>query len=633
MFPIFMWIKEYKGIKNFHINLDSKYQVKLEVEISNLENSHEDIIFKNLDVEIKKNEIPKGFYGKNIEEINVLLGKNGTGKSSILEVLSLKENNMKEIEHLIIYKSSLRRRKEVFVLEGYKKNIDSNYFKFLKLEQNIYMRNDYSFIVDNNYNFIAFCNWCSIYKKKSNFINTAIGRFKGNIEKRSFKIQEEENKENEYKQHLRVSRTNLSLKDGLFSNIYDYVFSLKKEHKSNFKNVFFDISIKDCFEENYLTFLSDVLGNFKDEKDKTIILNEARLYQKNEIYENDKNFNFLKNYCNRPYLYLLKKNIKKMNSISDFIKLNDRLKKKYKKNSVEDTLESLINDIEVLRDRKFYERLMIFFRVITKFKEDNKEKNKRSYYKNYKIDFNGVKDIEIEEALRVYDSDSEVSWLFDSPHSELNQFMDIFICGVSDGEKRFLEIFSCIRRFIEVESKGKTEYTLIFDEIEDHLHPEWARKLLALITKELETKYSKKKFKLIFATHNPFLISDVFRENCLHLKKENGESIVENIQIETFGSNIQDLLKNGMFLESTFGEITKIKLRESIKFIEKNNYKDIKNNKNIEFLIKNIGEKLIVNKLNTMIESKKDKISFYEDKIAEYQEKIALLLNKKNEHL
>ena len=107
MFPIFLWVEEYKGFKNFQINLDNEYECKIELgedivtlrtednkkEETNIfklkENQHikkKSIIIK--DLEIRKNKNYKkltSFYGNNIKNLKIIVGKNGTGKSSILE--------------------------------------------------------------------------------------------------------------------------------------------------------------------------------------------------------------------------------------------------------------------------------------------------------------------------------------------------------------------------------------------------------------------------------------------------------------------------------------------------------------------------------------------------------------------
>ena len=125
MFPIFMWVKEYKGLKDFEITFDNSYKI-----IFNK-------IEKTLSINKKKlslDEDIKNFYSikeekmiGNIDSINLLIGRNGSGKTSILEVLNLNCLNKKDfykeiknINYIIIYKSCIKNNED-FIFEKYDK--------------------------------------------------------------------------------------------------------------------------------------------------------------------------------------------------------------------------------------------------------------------------------------------------------------------------------------------------------------------------------------------------------------------------------------------------------------------------------------------------------------------------------
>jgi len=202
--------------------------------------------------------------------------------------------------------------------------------------------------------------------------------------------------------------------------------------------------------------------------------------------------------------------------------------------------------------------------------------------------------------------------------------------GLSEGEKSKLQYFSSIYGVLNNEFKNKKYITLLFDEVEAFLHPEWCRRFLYELVEELG-KYEDKKFKLIFATHSPFLIADVLAKNCIYLSKNKKGKIKAEIKedVKTFGANIIDLFKNTMFLESTFGKFATEKIKGVVDKIEKaEKYSDIKYE--VDFIIDEIREKLISNKLKSMIESKfenKDE-EYYRKKIEEYQTKLEKLRNK-----
>ena len=204
---------------------------------------------------------------------------------------------------------------------------------------------------------------------------------------------------------------------------------------------------------------------------------------------------------------------------------------------------------------------------------------------------------------------------------------------MSDGERVRVNIFSTIHRFLgeNGELKNKKYVTLLFEEVEMFLHPEWSRTFLDDLLLELKD-YSEKQFKIIFASHSPFLLSDICSEGVIYLEKKARETVVKEVEIKNFGANIIDLFKNTMFLESTFGKFATEKIKVIVDKIEKaEKYSDIKHE--VDFIIGEIGEKLISNKLKSMIESKfenKDE-EYYRKKIEEYQEKLKKLGNKEND--
>ena len=207
---------------------------------------------------------------------------------------------------------------------------------------------------------------------------------------------------------------------------------------------------------------------------------------------------------------------------------------------------------------------------------------------------------------------------------------------MSDGERVRVNIFSTIHRFLgeNGELKNKKYVTLLFDEVEMFLHPEWSRTFLNDLLLELKD-YTNKQFKIIFASHSPFLLSDICSEGVIYLEKKAGETVVKEEEIKNFGANIIDLFKNTMFLKSTFGEFATEKIKWVVDKIDKESYTNIKNNPEINYIIEEIGEKLISNKLKSMIESKlKNKGNakeYYKNKIEEYQAKIKKIEEKEGE--
>ncbi len=114
---------------------------------------------------------------------------------------------------------------------------------------------------------------------------------------------------------------------------------------------------------------------------------------------------------------------------------------------------------------------------------------------------------------------------------------------------------------------------IVFDEVELYFHPEMQRTyinnlLLRISTLALEGAIHN--INLLFITHSPFILSDIPASNILRLvndpqtKKSKPVAHTE----PTFGANTHDLLANDFFLEDGFmGEFAKKKINEIIRYL------------------------------------------------------------------
>lgn len=187
------------------------------------------------------------------------------------------------------------------------------------------------------------------------------------------------------------------------------------------------------------------------------------------------------------------------------------------------------------------------------------------------------------------------------------------ISQLSSGEQHFIHslqsVFYHISNINSVfKSTGeKLKYkflNLIFDEIELYYHPEFQRRFIY----ELLNGLSKmnipniKGINIIFCTHSPFILSDIPKE-CT-LKLDNGK-IVPHFKKNTFGANIHDLLDDDFFLNNGFmGEFAKTKIESLIDYLEKNENLDFVekgwNKESSRKFIEIIGEPILKMTLNEM---------------------------------
>lgn len=125
----------------------------------------------------------------------------------------------------------------------------------------------------------------------------------------------------------------------------------------------------------------------------------------------------------------------------------------------------------------------------------------------------------------------------------------------SSGEKQKMFFQSAIiyhLRNINSIGDEKIHYhsvNLIFEEIELYFHPEWQRSLIFDLMRSIRNANIQNivSINMIFVTHSPYILSDIPKSNVLFLK--DGMPVYE-MQENTFGANINSLLKNGFFLPS-----------------------------------------------------------------------------------
>ena len=632
MFPIYMYVKEYKGLKDFEITFDNNYEIKY--------NRDKDTLSINKKCESANNNI-ENFYSidktkGNIDSVNLLIGKNGSGKTNILEVLNsnlILDIKNRNNDSIILYKSS--RNDKDFIIEG-----GGN--RFLEIKELPILDE----LIKEN------------YQDNKNYIGK-IGVIKFSFREKTINATQREILSEIYAQsETIIYKWNVGLGNVSKEEIYNYLIKANQEkNNDNFENAYFTLLIPDLYEELKKSKSGEIKEKIK--KIENLDFNKIDSFFKLYNNKNENNFNFdeienfdnknednlkdiiFNNYFNYIYLHIileiLNKNSKEMYELKE---IKDELLKLLNDKSLFEKCEILFKKYDKLTgigfDWYIPKRYGIIERIASLIEKISEKEidiqNPEGTIKKIRINCK-KKNEKLVELLKEYDSflipKSENS--LDISLKNIEDIIKIEEEGLSDGERIKLQYFSTLHGVLRGELKNKEYITLLFDEVETFLHPEWSRRFLYELIEELE-RYEDKKFKLIFATHSPFLIADVLAKDCIYLEKENGkiEAKIHN-DVKTFGANIIDLFKNTMFLESTFGKFATEKIKEVVDKIEKaEKYSDIKHE--VDFIIGEIGEKLISNKLKSMIESKfenKDE-EYYRKKIEEYQTKLEKLRNKEN---
>lgn len=190
---------------------------------------------------------------------------------------------------------------------------------------------------------------------------------------------------------------------------------------------------------------------------------------------------------------------------------------------------------------------------------------------------------------------------------------NILFSTLSSGEKQQIySVNSIYYHLMNLDSvkkstdKKKISYqyvNIMLEEIELYFHPELQRTFIeTLLTGIVKLKLKNiKSINFIFVTHSPFILSDIPNNNIMYLTI-NDDGYFENTKErkKSFASNIHHLLGDNFFFENNvyIGELARNKIDQIIKFIKS------KKNKDIEYyyeLINLIDEPILKNKLSEML--------------------------------
>lgn len=192
---------------------------------------------------------------------------------------------------------------------------------------------------------------------------------------------------------------------------------------------------------------------------------------------------------------------------------------------------------------------------------------------------------------------------------------------LSSGENALLNLFSRLYDFINSNLKRtnrfykvRDHYILLLDEADLGFHPTWKKRYVkALIStipyffNELENKPS---IQIIFTTHDPLTLSDLPNSNVIYIEKSSYDvkpKVLDynstNRPLKTFGANISDLLADSFFLEeSLIGDFAYEIIHKTIEWLnDKNNSESSDYYKKI---IRIIDEPIIQRKLAEMYDDK-----------------------------
>lgn len=596
---IFIWIEEYKKLKDFQTNFGSEY---------NFEYSENQIDIK------PNNHFIKNFFALDTSEINLsmsaIVGENGTGKSTLLDFILEYVNKGRFTKGFII----------IFEDDG-KLYIDTNIDIKIANESNIeslkgeyldpvignmvtiffsnvfdvrYFDNKNTYTESNNPQFHEFGN--PRLKELPNVMNITTNELLATYENAEMVLDADSTNQiffsNEYLDTLEIGGI-LELPDKIYiKNIEQNLdFSTLAEDFEEFMNDF-------SFEN-----VADMYFNFHPD---------------NELIDNLAS-DILKNYCTDVARVLKKIPQLNENIVEEafFYGSND-------KDIIKIIHKEILEEIKILgvkNSSNIKARLKEIVNKYTKFLEYIRE---IKVYHGVGETYYLINDRATSEFIRFYRENFYSKNLISLHWSDMSSgqlgllnLFGRFYNALHEVEEDLLSNLKNDASKFTVSKKLKEyKYLLLIDECDLYFHPQWQKDWLYYFLRLIEILF-KGDVQVILTTHSPFILSDFPNSNVTFLSKNSSVNNDLEGSVRTFGSNISELFTNSFFInDGLMSKFSKNKINNFIKELLNATPNDVDANKErYKQFIDLIGEPLIKNKLLQI-----------------YNEKVILASNNSIEH-
>ncbi|MFP8965208.1 AAA family ATPase [Pokkaliibacter sp. CJK22405] len=534
---IYIYVRNYKVLKDKDFSLCSNYKV----------------IRRNDVVVISDSSIKNGFFNDNID-ITALFGKNGTGKSTLTQLISsVFSNDLYSSECVLIFKY----HDEIY----YFSNIEDDFhIEYVGVRVNRVESLDpffkkviyFSHGIDN-------LTHKPVFNKNKNFkyidcssqkgISTRSKIIKKNQVRDCFDLLDVYNM-----QEYGISSVPMIGTTYPYQEISSYLKSivrkiLSKKNTLNFLNSILDVSFLgrrflDSFKELLELFIFDSSAKYLEED---YIENYHDIFIKNKLYKKasryllsryDDYFDLI--YFLNSFDNVLNNEMDERESFYVFVIYIEFLSGRIYLNSMKalnnlfelDGVFSLLNHTSSLTTSEYKYKLF----HVARFIEQTFSKNDL-----------GVFNIESYEAFEYIDE-------FVRDENSIFKNIEIEWNGISSGQHSLLVMFSRLYK----EIKDGEDVIVFIDEGETYLHPEWQRKYVRELIKFFSAvREIHQKINIIITSHSPFVLSDLPEESVNFLDAESAKG-------NFFGANIFDIFNKGMLVERTVGEFAYEKISKAI---------------------------------------------------------------------
>lgn len=179
-----------------------------------------------------------------------------------------------------------------------------------------------------------------------------------------------------------------------------------------------------------------------------------------------------------------------------------------------------------------------------------------------------------------------------------------YFSGLSSGEKSMLHMLSRFHHYIKKLPNDIRQLVIFMDEPEVGFHPQWQKRLITILCVFLKKRLKGRRGQLIITGHSPIVISDLPAEHIIFLDHQETSNTVQIKKLttikNTFAANIHALYADAFFIQKgTIGEFAKAKVKQILKVIET---KDVLHKESAAKLISIIGDTLVRQRLFDLFE-------------------------------
>jgi hypothetical protein len=635
---LFLWIEDFRNIQKqgFTFSSELKFEVTQLPDKNNL-NSY--------NIAISYNKEYVDLFDGNIINVTGIVGKNGAGKSSLLHCLKLMCGKLSILTSSLVF-SILDKENKIIKTYYYKDGgVDEMVSLSVSIEIDKLAKNKYNiskpipYKVDR-FNYQSNIGIDGLDFKFSDiaccYFSNTFDSHRENIYEGIYNVSTNYRVEDFLKKYIEsIDKTRQRKKQKDITKIEPWPSHIFQYHKYELKTLLRFISYANTRKSSILPDLPKVLNIDFNYSDYEYLINEAPssfLYSIN-ILQNihklaldlilkskDKRNNFLNNIVLCSFYFFLRQELVNPDNfnmddmregISKLLDNPDFLFKNIRKllaplNTKEDD-SSKLKTISEFLGQSFTKSMSKIEFSDTELPSDNK------VHYRLKINNNLWSVLSLINDLKSLDDSTFIDYSWGS--------------GLSSGEEAFLTHFA---RLNEIKSKVNYKPIWLFiDEGDLYFHPQWQKEYFSHLINYVKFLFPRNKVQIIISTHSPFIVSDLPKQNLIFLKKNiEGNCMVSDndIQNETFGSNIHELFTNSFFLsDGLMGEFARKKIEELIKDI---NIKEYISSDEYETNYKNrislIGESFIRAKLFEIIANKSD-VNIIDEIIKQRNNEIELL--------